>query len=194
MKGSNSLEWVLFAETAKGPHGTTLWHFFNSDASSTEFSRFCNALARDNYCRTDIITSPTETAGLRPDFKGHAYFPTHSSSNKSEGFSIHLFVAHPDAETAKDTSIIFHGESDFEQSHAGSNVLRYLHIGSAGDQEFGQHLPCADDSRGLRLNDHPLPDFMGAGSIYKSLTPSVVADLDYTDPTSPIRGKMIYIT
>ena len=44
-----------------------------------------------------------------------------------------LLVLEIDAETAEDTPIILHGESDFKQSHAGSDVLSHLHIGSAGD-------------------------------------------------------------
>jgi hypothetical protein len=131
--GLHSLEWVLFAEAAKGSHGATARHLLHPNASSTEFARLLNSLARNNHPRTNIITSPAEAAGLWPYFKGHAHFSTHASSYKSEGLSVHLFVTHPDTETTEDTPVIFHGKSDFEKPHAGSNVLSHFHIGSTGD-------------------------------------------------------------
>jgi hypothetical protein len=131
-EGFNS-EWVLFAEAAESAYGATIGHLFNPDTPSAEFSRFCYTLARNNYSRANIITTPAETTGFWPDFKGPAHFSTHSSSYKSECLSIHLFITHPDAEPAEDTSIIFHGKSDFEQSHTGSDVLGYFHIWGAGN-------------------------------------------------------------
>jgi hypothetical protein len=153
-----------------------------------------NPLAGNNDAWTHIITSPAETAGLWPDLKRHAHFSAHSSSYKSKGFSIHLFVTHSDAETTEDTPIIFHGKSNFEKPHAGGNVLSDLDIGSARDQEFGKHFSRADDSWGSGLDHYAFLNLMGAGSIDKSLTPSVIADLDHTDPTSSIRRKMVHIT
>lgn len=38
-------DWVLFAEAAEGPHGTTGRHFFNSDTPSAEFPWVCYTLA-----------------------------------------------------------------------------------------------------------------------------------------------------
>src|SRR4030042_1224008 len=91
------LERILFAEAAEGPHRTTGWHVLQPDTSPTEFSRFCYSLARNNYPWADVITSSTEAAGLRPHLKRHAHFSTHPSSNKPEGFPVHLFVTHSDA-------------------------------------------------------------------------------------------------
>jgi hypothetical protein len=39
------LKWILFAEAAEGPHGTTGRHFFNSDTPSAEFAWVCYTLA-----------------------------------------------------------------------------------------------------------------------------------------------------
>jgi hypothetical protein len=51
----------------------------------------CNSLTGNDDSRTDIIASPAEAAGLRSDLKGHTHFSPHSSSDKSESFSVHLF-------------------------------------------------------------------------------------------------------
>ena len=192
-KGSNFLEWVLFAEAAEGASGTTVGHLFETHTPSTELTGFFNPLAWDNHRRADIITSPAEAAGLRPRLKGHAYFPLCSPPGKSEGLPIHLFVTHTDTATAEDTPVILHRESDFEQSHAGSNVLGYFHIGSAGNQEFCQHLSRTDYSWGLGLNHHPLSDLMRAGCIDNWFT-TIITDLDHTDPASSIRRKVFHVT
>ena len=93
-------ERILFAEAAEGPHFATGGYVLKSDTSSTEFSGFCNSLARNDHSWADIITSPAETTGFRSYFKGHAHFSSHAPSNKSKGLSVHLFVTHPDAKTA----------------------------------------------------------------------------------------------
>jgi hypothetical protein len=104
----NKLKWVLFAKATKGPCGATLWHLLHPDAPSAQFARLFHSLAGDDHARTNIIATPAETAGLWPDFKGHAHFSTHSSPYKSEGLSVHLFITHPDAEAAEDTPVILH--------------------------------------------------------------------------------------
>ena len=162
MESSSHSEWVLFAEAAKGPCGTASGHFFETRTPSTELSGLCNTLAWNNHPWADIITSAAEAATFWSDLKGHAHFPTHASSCKSEGLSVHLFVAHPDAEAAEDTSVIFHGESNSEKSHAGGDVLGHFYIGSAGYEEFGRHFSCAHDSWKFGLNHHSFSDLMGA--------------------------------
>ncbi len=191
MTGPSFLEWVLLAEAAKGSIWTAIWDFFNPDASPAELARLCNSLTRNDHSRTDIITPSTESAGFRPDLKGHAYLSTHSPSNKSEGLPIHLLVAHPDAETTKNAPVILHRESDFEQSHASGNVLSHLHIGSARNQELSQHLSGAYDSRGFGLDYHPLPDFVGTGGVDERLA-SIIADLYHAKSTSSIRREVVY--
>jgi hypothetical protein len=136
-EGTFPLQRVLFAEAAEGSSRATSRHLLETDAPSAEFSGVCNSMAWNNHPRTDIVTSPAETAGFGSNFKGHTHFSTHPSSNKSERLSVHLFITHPDAETAEDTPVIFHGKSNFEEPHPGSDVLSYLHIWSAGHQEFG---------------------------------------------------------
>ena len=129
----NKLKGVLLTEATEGSCGATAWHLFETDTSSAELAGICDPLAWNNHPRTDIITSPAETAGLWSDLKRHAHFSAHSSSNKSEGLSIHLFVAHPNTKAAENTTIVLHGKSDFEKTHACRDFLSHLHIGSTGD-------------------------------------------------------------
>jgi hypothetical protein len=150
-------------------------------------------MTRDNESGADIFTPPAETAGLGPHLKGHAYFPARSPSYKTEGFSIHLLVTHPDTKATKNTAVVFHGEPDFEKPHAGSNVLSDFYVGGTGHEKFSQYLSCLNDPWGFGLNDHPLADSASAGGIDKWFA-TIDADLHHTDPTSSIRSKIFHIT
>lgn len=146
------LEGVLFAEAAKGSIGTSTWELLGEDTSVAEIARFLNPLARNNHSGADMVTSPTQAAGLRPHLKGHAYFPADASSRKSGRFPIHLFITHANAEAAEDTAVVLHRKAHPGEAHTGSDVLDHLHIGSAGNEKLCQDLSGTGDWRRLGFN------------------------------------------
>jgi hypothetical protein len=146
----------------------------------------------DMSCRAYRGTGPTGSAYLRMKVKRCVYLQIHATPCKANRTNPHALLTHPGAKSTQDTIIGLRPKAWLLYAIFSSQLLEYLHIRTARQQQLQDHPPTSDDPFAVSPHIHVSPDRIIARR-NKPGSPSII-NLYGAQPAGPCRTQGPVVT